>query len=58
MDEDNKLYELLNVSRTASDAEIKKVSIHKEHVLDLGWIHFKRELTTWNISTSFRAIVS
>lgn len=25
-EEDNKLYELLNVSRTAADAEIKKVS--------------------------------
>lgn len=29
MEEDNKLYELLNVSRTASEAEIKKVSFKK-----------------------------
>lgn len=33
MDEDNTLYELLNVSKTASDAEIKKVS-NEEHVVE------------------------
>lgn len=31
MDADNKLYELLNVSRNASDAEIKKVR-NEKHV--------------------------
>jgi hypothetical protein len=27
MEEDNKLYDLLNVARNASDAELKKVSV-------------------------------
>lgn len=28
MEEDNKLYDLLGVTRTSTDAEIKKVSFH------------------------------
>jgi hypothetical protein len=33
MDEDNTLYELMNVTRTATDTELKKVSIEEHAVM-------------------------
>jgi hypothetical protein len=55
MDEDNTLYELLNVPRTASEAELKKVSIEEHAVTKFT---LQGLATDSNILALFRVIAS